>query len=341
MIVEFLLLNPAKTQTHCFGRVCFDLPTNYKCQITHSFNGKTDSLRYSKEIYTHQTYTEIKNSLSKYYITKDTIFLKEGEGYLIYSVISQENYNLLELSLLALPIINFSNRNFDKYKWKVKKKKDIIIYSYTNKINNKIISNIIKTRDDTLIFYSEFFRDGDLHFYSWCTFETLNSLKNKESTINRNLPLYHHTDTTIYELLTVPLLRNINLESFMYLDGTEPSPKFFDTGIVVLDFYNWRCKPCVEAIPWLNNQMKTYPSIRFYGLNPSDLKPVQNHLDFVEKYNVHYPILITTRNDKGPFSDWAYPTIVILKNGEIIGKWTGYNDATKKAIEEFLKKLEE
>ncbi len=87
-------------------------------------------------------------------------------------------------------------------------------------------------------------------------------------------------------------------------------------GVVFVDFFADWCGPCKMLGPVLEEVSKDYPAIEFVKVN------VDENMDLAEKFQI-----------------MSIPQIYMFKDGEAIGKFGGYRDASgvKAFIEETVK----
>ena len=86
------------------------------------------------------------------------------------------------------------------------------------------------------------------------------------------------------------------------------SAEFEDTireGVTFVDFYADWCGPCKMLAPVLEDVSLQYPDIEFVKVN------VDENMDLAERFGI-----------------MSIPTVYIFKDGEVIGKTGGYQDAT-------------
>lgn len=103
-----------------------------------------------------------------------------------------------------------------------------------------------------------------------------------------------------------------------------------DKGIVLLDFWYFGCTPCLKAMPKLNNLYNKYKNegLSIYGLNPFDNAPNKIEVinKFINKSDIQYPILFIEKELVEEYEISVYPTIFILKKGQIIHSIKGNSE---------------
>jgi thiol-disulfide isomerase/thioredoxin len=111
--------------------------------------------------------------------------------------------------------------------------------------------------------------------------------------------------------------------------------------IVLLDFFYTSCGPCIAAIPHLKEIDSLYKNkgVALMGVNP--MKDDYPKLErFVKYHNIDYPILLV-ENDVASeyFGIFAYPTLLIIKNNQVVFIQEGYSKDLKTILTKELNKL--
>jgi len=75
-----------------------------------------------------------------------------------------------------------------------------------------------------------------------------------------------------------------------------------NTGLVVIDFYADWCGPCKKLSPYYNDFSDQFPSIKFLKVNSDD----------ADELSKHYEVS-------------ALPTILFIKNGDVLSIIRGFN----------------
>lgn len=85
-------------------------------------------------------------------------------------------------------------------------------------------------------------------------------------------------------------------------------------GIILIDFYaNW-CGPCKKLTPELEELSKEMKQVKFYKVN------IDIEHELTKRFNI-----------------MSVPTILLFKEGEIVGKTSGYSP--KQLIKGFIEKV--
>lgn len=91
--------------------------------------------------------------------------------------------------------------------------------------------------------------------------------------------------------------------------------------ITVLDFWGTWCKPCIDAIPELN-ELYTYLKkldVNFYGISCYEKIGTKKLSDFVDQKGIKYPILTEGEKVSQEFGVIGFSTMVVLdKNGNVL-----------------------
>ena len=104
--------------------------------------------------------------------------------------------------------------------------------------------------------------------------------------------------------------------------------------IVILDFFYTSCGPCIAAIPHLKEIDSLYKNkgVAVMGINPmkNDIPRLER---FVKYHGINYPILLV-ENDvaRKQFGILGYPTLLIIKNNQIIFQQQGFSKELKDVI---------
>lgn len=131
----------------------------------------------------------------------------------------------------------------------------------------------------------------------------------------------------------LPDLEN-NLRSYAEIKGEE---------LTIIDFWATWCKPCVHAIPKLNELYKNYDNkkVQFIGINVDGPRNLSKVKPFVQALDVQYPVLLDTDQDiMLRLNVSALPTLLIANSkNEIVYVHEGYQPGDEKIIHEEIEKL--
>lgn len=104
--------------------------------------------------------------------------------------------------------------------------------------------------------------------------------------------------------------------------------------IVVLDFFYTSCGPCIAAIPHLKEIDSLYKNkgVAVMGINP--MKNDHPRLErFVKYHGINYPILLVENEvARQQFGVSAYPTLLIIKNNQVVFQQEGFSKELKDVI---------
>ncbi len=113
--------------------------------------------------------------------------------------------------------------------------------------------------------------------------------------------------------------------------------------LTIIDFWATWCKPCVHAIPKLNDLYKEYDSenVQFIGINVDGPRNLSKVRPFVQALGVEYPVLLDTDQEVMlRLNVSALPTLLIANNkNEIVYIHEGYQLGDEKLIHEEIEKL--
>lgn len=135
------------------------------------------------------------------------------------------------------------------------------------------------------------------------------------------------------ENFSLPNLEN-NIISYNELKGTD---------LTLIDFWATWCKPCVHAIPKLDDLYKEYDSqsVQFLGINVDGPRNLSKVKPFVNALNVGYPILLDTDQEiMQRLNVSALPTLLIANSkDEIVYVHEGYQPGDERMIKEEIERL--
>jgi thiol-disulfide isomerase/thioredoxin len=109
--------------------------------------------------------------------------------------------------------------------------------------------------------------------------------------------------------------------------------------LILLDFWEVWCGPCIESMPKIQRLYETYKSkgLNVYGIT-HDMKQLQSAKLFVKNQEIQFPMLIG--NDKSrqnyKFSGTVPLYILIDKNGKVALVSEGYPPNLEEVIQSLL-----
>lgn len=110
--------------------------------------------------------------------------------------------------------------------------------------------------------------------------------------------------------------------------------------LILLDFWYLSCPPCIRAIPKLTALSEKYISrLKIIGVNPYD-NPVSK-ADLLNKFsirlNINYPLIFVDKSIAETFKIKTYPTMYLIKDGEIIYSHIGFKEESFNELETVIK----
>ena len=113
--------------------------------------------------------------------------------------------------------------------------------------------------------------------------------------------------------------------------------------LTVIDFWATWCKPCVAAIPKLNEIHNQFSEkgVSFIGINVDGPRNQAKVKPFVKSLNISYPILLDTDQELvNDFNVGAFPTLIVLnEKGKEVFVHEGFNNGDEKLISTKLENL--
>ncbi len=109
----------------------------------------------------------------------------------------------------------------------------------------------------------------------------------------------------------------------------------------LIDFWYRSCKPCIAAMPALQNIHKKYASkgLQVIGLNPYDYakREGKDFRNFIKQSNVDYHLAFIEGKTEKDFWVEAFPTLYFMDaTGKVLYSQTGYTDDTEQKLETFI-----
>jgi thiol-disulfide isomerase/thioredoxin len=145
-------------------------------------------------------------------------------------------------------------------------------------------------------------------------------------------PLVQSANKTVPSF-SLPDLEN-NVQEYENIKGSK---------LTVIDFWATWCKPCVHAIPKLNELYQDFDnqSVQFIGINVDGPRNLSKVKPFVNALNVEYPMLLDTDQDiMQQLNVSALPTLLIAdENDKIVYIHEGYQPGDERIIKEEIEML--
>lgn len=121
-------------------------------------------------------------------------------------------------------------------------------------------------------------------------------------------------------------------------DNQTVSSKSLRGKVVLLDFWEAWCTPCVESMPHLQQLYDNYKDkgLTMYGIT-HDTKQLETSKQLIAKKGATYPNLIGTDQSKNAFKLISIPLYVLIdKTGKVIFVQEGYSPELETAIRNAL-----
>jgi len=115
---------------------------------------------------------------------------------------------------------------------------------------------------------------------------------------------------------------------------------FSGNQLLLLDFWYLACPPCLKAIPELANLQNEYApkGLQILGLNSIDTSAnkVAEIKKFIPVLNMHYPVVLVSKETEQAFRVSAWPTVYLVENGKIIYAGKGYDETEFKNLRSII-----
>lgn len=186
---------------------------------------------------------------------------------------------------------------------------------------------------------------GALHVGAW----TMNNYKTSFTEAERN---FSHINLPLnYRIVKYPLSKaaTANAQAPKYLPAGIPIPPFTledlegntvglsaeEEGLVMLDFWEYWCGPCIRSIPKLKRLHETYAKdgLKMIGIFAERPDVIQN---ISSKYELSYPNAKCDEAFLKSFKVVSRPTIVLIKDGVIVHMGSGNDEDLEALIREHL-----
>jgi thiol-disulfide isomerase/thioredoxin len=131
-----------------------------------------------------------------------------------------------------------------------------------------------------------------------------------------------------FDNITGGIKKQIDINKIPYLAPKYNSKKqFLDKDkILILDFWNNNCGSCFEKFPKFNsfyNKNKSNKKLQIFSVNVyKNEKEIQLGNQLLSKYNYDFSNIFIKDEVKNLFQIEAFPTVLVIKNNEIIFKGT-------------------
>lgn len=122
--------------------------------------------------------------------------------------------------------------------------------------------------------------------------------------------------------------KEINISKIPFLTFDNNSDKYFfeKDKIIVLDFWNNNCGSCFKKFPKLNtfyNKNKSNKNLQIFSANVyKSESEIKKGNELLTRYNYDFKNIFISNKYKNDFQIEAFPTVIVIKNNEIIFKGT-------------------
>jgi cytochrome c biogenesis protein CcmG/thiol:disulfide interchange protein DsbE len=113
--------------------------------------------------------------------------------------------------------------------------------------------------------------------------------------------------------------------------------------LIVLDFWTTWCKPCIKAIPKIDELVNEFKNdnISFVGINADSPRNLAKVRPFINTHGIKYPVLLDTDQEiMNELLINAFPTLLIInREGKILFTHRGFANGDEKLIRDEISKL--
>ena len=125
--------------------------------------------------------------------------------------------------------------------------------------------------------------------------------------------------------------------------GTFSLEEELEKGPLVLDFWATWCKPCIKALPKVQEIARDYEGrgVRVFTINIDGPRNLPKVRPFIQRHKLKLPVLIDKTNQvMKQFHVLAVPsTLIISSAGEVVYRHQGYRSGDEKKLREKLDEL--
>lgn len=169
----------------------------------------------------------------------------------------------------------------------------------------------------------------------------MNSCTNQKQADTRATPVLSGPPNTTFPM---PPLKAGSGIGWVLNDGKRTTLADFQGNVLVLDFYATWCAPCRKSIPRLMAFHEKYGprGVRVVGLNVGGADDRIKVSDFAKELGIQYPLgfpdqaltdLFLSDNEEIP------QTFVFGREGQLKGRFIGYEDSTADDVEKMIGEL--
>ena len=131
------------------------------------------------------------------------------------------------------------------------------------------------------------------------------------------------------------------------LDGQPVRFRDLDADYVLLDFWGTWCRPCLDAVPHLNEIQQAYgPNrLKVVGIACEKNAPARRKTavaQAAQQLGIEYPVVLTGLDDDCPvlanFQVTQYPTMILLdRSGRVLWRAVGWTESNQSRLDKVLK----